>query len=1150
MNNYKKLANRFQVLLTMLVLFSLFGCGGGGSSETVMSEHSEENNARDEEIHQIRQSLSQLKADNPIVDLAQREKMLELINQARSNRNTFNAKVAIQARQSSSSNDPLKNYLIHYGTIDAAFIEQAKTYELVILHPSVANLTQAMVSEIQQGVDPATSIDDVIVLLYVSVGEDLRTIGVSDEQMLQDPRFVGNGQGPRVDPRGVFPNGGQNLRDIPPLGNPSPGGLGYASFYLDDNSVVNDPNQIGDGKPDRNAHFGGAFVNAGDPLWFDVVDQMSLDGIDGITGFKEALTDSFGRGLNADGIFLDTIDTAAPNFYTDDSSSNQSEYEWTAPGFSDFIRRLKVAYPDKLVLQNRGLFFFDPRLPHYQYHAGELIDYFLFESYRLNSNAFETYNLHFFLDNKYNYAPKLMAEASRDNGFTVLSLGYAEGPSINLDTLIGDSSEGYNELIDDIVENEDLAGFKHYITNAAIDLNNDFVKNHGSVIDQQPPAWSSTYNAFGSLWPNPPQAPDPRVGIQAITASENGLMVHWDVALDKHAVSYHLYYQTTPFDFNADPNLNGANKVKLKKNRGKDYGEKDLALTYAFQDEITGLSSGQTYHMVIRAEDHFANEEKNEVVLSAATQAYFAIDGIFSEWQTVVPVGVDPSEGLASAGPDYELIKHHVESDLIYMYVKTHNEYNLDGSPDYAYSRSLIFIDVDNDPSTGYAISGAIGSDVVINGELLFKQTNNEFNAGYIGQLNVAGTFQSDELEIALPLNVLTPMIQGNSVIKVVYLNDEIGDYVPAYGNAYEIEINPQTPPQEVSVAPIVIDGNFSEWQPYPLLYDDPDDAPISAGPDWLEIKATCDDNYLHLYFTSDNSFNLDGSPTYGFSRSLIFFDTDEDPSTGYAINGLGSDVVLNGGNLFAQGTHLFNAGLIDSAIRSEEYAIDTMELSIPLSSLDLAQDQRWMRFFFVNDETYDLAPNNNAVFRLNMARCKSTVVQNNDFEPIAIDGNFQDWDKVPLLYRDTNDVPVSAGPDWLDIKMDHDEAFLYFYMSSSHVYNLNGSPDFEYSRQLIFIDVDNDSSTGFPINGIGSDVVINGQWVFSQTQNNFAEAYLGQMTTSGTTQIDRLEMKFDRTLLLPLANPKSAIKVLFVNDQVNDFAPEIGSVLTYDYIR
>ncbi len=45
------------------------------------------------------------------------------------------------------------------------------------------------------------------------------------------------------------------------MGAPSPGGTGWASYYLDDNSVYNgDTTSNGLGFPDRNGIFAGAYV--------------------------------------------------------------------------------------------------------------------------------------------------------------------------------------------------------------------------------------------------------------------------------------------------------------------------------------------------------------------------------------------------------------------------------------------------------------------------------------------------------------------------------------------------------------------------------------------------------------------------------------------------------------------------------------------------------------------------------------------------------------------------------------------------------------------------------------------------------------------------------------------------------------------------
>ena len=58
-------------------------------------------------------------------------------------------------------------------------------------------------------------------------------------------------------------------------------------------------------------------------------------------------------GLGCDGLLLDTVDTCAPNSYTDDSFPGKTRFEWTAPGVSSFLERLRTDYPDAYILQNR-----------------------------------------------------------------------------------------------------------------------------------------------------------------------------------------------------------------------------------------------------------------------------------------------------------------------------------------------------------------------------------------------------------------------------------------------------------------------------------------------------------------------------------------------------------------------------------------------------------------------------------------------------------------------------------------------------------------------------------------------------------------------------------------------------------------------------
>ena len=674
------------------------------------------------------------------------------------------------------------NYMIHYGSVDAAVTNAAERHDLVILHPLTGKLDVAIIREIQDGVDADDPADDVLVLAYISIGEDLRTVGVDDAAMLNDPRFVGDGSGPRVDPRGPDADG-QSLVGIDVLGAASNGGSGYASWYLDDNDIDRSSTKTGDGKPDRNAHFGGCFVNAGDPKWFDVLDAMTFDGPDRMPGMRELLTLDHGRGYACDGLFLDTIDTCAPNAYTDATSPNQSEFEWTAPGFSAFISRLKATYPSCLVLQNRGLFYYDPRHPHYKVNPRSSVDFLMFESYRLNSNTTETYNPWFYADNKFNVAPKLLAEANRSDGFRIVSLGYAEGPTGVMSplTLTGQSLDGFEILLEDIRDARQL-GFLHYLTNAAIDLPNTFAGDH-DVFDVSVPVWTSTHNDNDRLFPTVPLAPTPRVGVQQITTGPNSATLRWDVAVDQHPVSFRAYYQDRPFDFDADPDLETATQADIANDASSAYTGIGPGI-YPNEATIQGLVSGRTYWFCIRARDSLGHEEKNRTVLSATPIGLttMTIDGQFSDWTIVPTAHVDAADVADSAGPDWLELAYANDANNLYLRFTSENAFNLDGTPSSAWSRYLIFLDCDSDANTGYAATSSVGSEVLVTGASLYKQASGVFNDGLLEAIAIEPRTAVTQCELAIPLARIDAVTPGTTKIRALFVNDHVFDYAPDFG--------------------------------------------------------------------------------------------------------------------------------------------------------------------------------------------------------------------------------------------------------------------------------------------------------------------------------------------------------------------------------
>ena len=237
-----------------------------------------------------------------------------------------------------------------------------------------------------------------------------------------------------------------------------------------------------------------------------------------------------------------------------------------------------------MILQNRGVFFFDPRHPQYAYNARGAIDFLLFESFRLNSNTSEQWNATQYPDNRYNIAPKVMAEANRPDGFRVLSLGYAAGPGLSTETLTGASSQGYDSLVEDIHVAQELTGFRHYLTDPQVRLVNDFVLRHGVLDDHAPPVWTSTFNDHEAA-----RRRRRRRG-SGSRRRRGGRRDHRLVGrrAGHEQRHYVLYAQPQPFDFGRDPSLSGATQHVLTPALPDDYAQGVGAGPFPYQAACPG----------------------------------------------------------------------------------------------------------------------------------------------------------------------------------------------------------------------------------------------------------------------------------------------------------------------------------------------------------------------------------------------------------------------------------------------------------------------------------------------------------------------------------------------------------------------------------
>ena len=600
-------------------------------------------------------------------------------------------------------------YLIYYGNWNTGLVNYARTnYHMVILHPA-SNITSNQIAAIKRGRDNiAGTADDVLVLAYLSIGEDDRA----------GSPFAGDGQGPRVDPRASDNDPLSNITNA--TGAASAGGTRYASYYLNSRNNQN-------GVPDQNPNFGSYYVNAGAPAWWSVLKGMTK-ATSGQAGMDEILGTNVGNAFNCDGLFLDTIDTAAPNTWG-------TAYEWTVPGMQALIQRIHTNYAGKLLMANRGLFFFDPNLKTYPYNIRPYVDMVMFESYYSDSSTNNVTPS--FPDNKYDFAPKLNAEAGRPDGFNVFVVDYNHTPP-----------QPQAIVNQDCVECMSIQGWPLYRTNPSLDesLNTNSAVWLATNVDTQAPVWDST----AAQGPTPPA---PRVGVQAVVAGDRSATVYWDVARDQTGpVRYNIYYSAGgPVNFATASKLPHVSPgVPANYSLGTGPG------SYPYSCTVTGVQNGLTYSFAVRAEDSSSppHEDTNAVSIAvvpgttaAGNYKTINIDGSFSDWAGL-PWAY---QGVADGNPvNFTQVQFANDTNHLYGHVRLSSPYAL-----FSNYYTHLFVDTDRNSHTGYPVTGALfGSEMMIETGYGYDQRNGSFNAGAISNLGwaiaPAGSRAEFEFQVSL----------------------------------------------------------------------------------------------------------------------------------------------------------------------------------------------------------------------------------------------------------------------------------------------------------------------------------------------------------------------------------------------------------------
>jgi len=167
-----------------------------------------------------------------------------------------------------------------------------------------------------------------------------------------------------------------------------------------------------------------------------------------------------------------------------------------------------------------------------------------------------------------------------------------------------------------------------------------------------------------------------------------------------------------------------------------------------------------------------------------AQSAEITIDGVFDDWSAGLTTFTDANETIN--GVDLLEVKVTNDADFLFIKIKTNTEFDL---TDNTTPQDIgLYIDTDNNATTGYAIQAGYGSEI----GLLFNQYLVHYNVSSYSQLSfsdfslrIAPTVSSDEFEIAIKRSAIpdgtNPLFPSNT-IKILVRNGENSDQLPNNG--------------------------------------------------------------------------------------------------------------------------------------------------------------------------------------------------------------------------------------------------------------------------------------------------------------------------------------------------------------------------------
>lgn len=128
-------------------------------------------------------------------------------------------------------------------------------------------------------------------------------------------------------------------------------------------------------------------------------------------------------------------------------------------------------------------------------------------------------------------------------------------------------------------------------------------------------------------------------------------------------------------------------------------------------------------------------------------------------------------------------------------------------------------------------------------------------------------------------------------------------------------------------------------------------------------------------------------------------------------------------------------------------------------------------------------------------------------FADITIDGSFSDWANVPLAYTAPEGSPDAIQYENVYIANDANDLFIRVTLYSPR------ADAFANGLDNIFIDSDDNASTGYPVAGIGSEMLIQNGSGYQEKNGGFNEGAINNLGWSIAGSADSLDFEFEVSL-------------------------------------